>query len=200
MHSLAWIAAGFVSGSLPFSYWIGKLFLHKDIREFGDHAPGATNVARAGGKALYIIAILLDAFKGTIPVWLAQAVSDVQGWTLAAVAVAPVLGHAFTPFLRFRGGMAVATVFGVWLGLLGWLGPVILGVCVGIMFVIQKNWVWASVGGATGLIIFLLVMQYPIHLVVVSVTHAAVFIAKRYSYLKAWPELQPWFGGQGKSR
>lgn len=200
MLSLAWILAGLVLGSLPFSYWIGKLFLHKDIREYGDGAPGATNVARAGSKALYIIAVLLDAFKGTIPVWLSQLISGVGGWELAAVAIAPVLGHAFTPFLKFKGGMGVATTFGVWLGLLGWVGPVIIGVCVGIMFALQKNWVWASLGGTTGLLIILLAWQYPLHLAAICLAHTAIFVAKRYSYLANWPELQPWLSRQGKSK
>lgn len=200
MLSLAWILAGLVLGSLPFPYWIGKLFLHKDIREFGDGAPGATNVARAGSKALYIVAVLLDAFKGAVPVWLAQLISGVNGWELAAVAVAPVLAHAYSPFLKFKGGMAVATTFGVWLGLLGWLGPVIMGVFVGIMFIIQKNWVWASLGGITGLLILLLVLQYPLYLAAACLAHSVIFVAKRFSYFKCWPELQPWLSGQGKAK
>lgn len=187
-------------GSLPFSYWIGRIFLRKDIRQYGDHAPGATNVARAGGRILYIIAVLLDAFKGTVPVWLSQLLSNVSGWELWAVAVAPVLGHAFTPFLKFKGGMGVATTFGVWLGLLGWVGPVVLGACTGLMFAIQKNWVWASIGGLAGLLIFLLILSYPVYLASVCIAQAGIYIVKRYSYLKSWPELQPWLGRPRKSQ
>ncbi len=198
MPSLAWIIAGLILGSLPFPYWIGKIFLHTDIRSFGDHAPGATNVARAGNKALYVVAVLLDAFKGTVPVWLAQQISGITGWELAAVAIAPVLGHAFSPFLKFKGGMGVATTFGVWLGLLGWLGPLVIAVCIGIMFAIQKNWVWASVGGATGLLIFLLILQYPLYLITVCIAHTAILAVRRYSYFRSWPELQPWISRQGK--
>ena len=200
MPSLAWIAAGLVLGSFPFSYWIGQIFLHKDIRAFGDHAPGATNVARAGSKTLYIIAALLDAFKGTVPVWLAQQISGVNGWELAAVAVAPVLTHAFSPFLKFRGGMGVATTYGVWLGLLGWLGPIVIGICTGLMFVIQKNWVWASIGGAVGLLIFLFIVHYPLYFAGACLAHVTILTAKRYSYFKSWPELQPWLSRRGKAQ
>lgn len=200
MISSAWIAAGLVLGSFPFSLWIGKIFLRKDIRKFGDGAPGATNVARAGGKSLYVIAALLDAFKGTVPVWLAQTVSGTAGWELAAVAVAPVVGHAFSPFLSFRGGMGVATTFGVWLGLTGWLGPVIMALCIGFMFTIQKNWVWASV---VGMIIFLVVLMllpdpfiaaYRVPLLSAGMVHTAILIIKRYSYFKSWPKPQSWMG------
>ena len=200
MHSLAWIAAGLILGSLPFSVWIGKIFLRKDIREYGDGAPGATNVARAGSKTLYVIAALLDAFKGTVPVWLAQLVSGVAGWELAAVAVAPVIGHAFSPFLKFRGGMGVATTFGVWLGLTGWLGPMAMALCIGSMFIVQKNWVWASV---VGMLLFLIVLlfipdpfikNYKTPLFCAGLIHATIWTIRRYSYFKSWPEPQAWLG------
>jgi len=189
-----------VLGSFPFSLWIGKIFLRKDIRKFGDGAPGATNVARAGGKSLYVIAALLDAFKGTVPVWLAQTVSGIAGWELAAVAVAPVVGHAFSPFLSFRGGMGMATTFGVWLGLTGWLGPVIMSLCIGFMFIVQKNWVWASVVGMTIFLVVLMLLPdpfiaaYRVPLLSAGMVHTAILIIKRYSYFKSWPEPQPWMG------
>lgn len=168
--------------------------LGKDIRAYGDGAPGASNVARAGNVAFFVIAVLLDAFKGTVPVLLAQTASGIGGWALAAVAVAPVVGHAFTPFLKFRGGMGVATTYGVWLGLTGLVGPVIMAAGAGLMFAIQKNWVWASIGGMVGLLIFLLALEYPMHLVSVGVAHTAIQAAKRYNHFKGLPELQPWIG------
>lgn len=192
MYALTWVAIAYLMGSLPFSVWIGRIFLHTDIRKYGDGAPGATNVARAGSIPLYIIAVLLDAFKGTVPVWLSQLVSGVSGWELAAVAVAPVLGHAFTPFLRGKGGMGVATTFGVWLGLLGWLGPVMIGSGIGLMFIIQKDRVWASVGGMLFFLAFLLIVQFPLHFTVINLCHSAIMAVKRYPYFNKWPELQPW--------
>jgi glycerol-3-phosphate acyltransferase PlsY len=204
MISAAWIAAGLLLGSLPFSLWIGKIILHKDIRKFGDGAPGATNVARAGSKALYVIAALLDAFKGTLPVYLSQMLSGMAGWELAAVAMAPVVGHAFSPFLNFRGGMGMATTFGVWLGLTGWLGPVVMALCIGFMFIIQKNWVWASVVGMTIFLIILLVLpdlliaKYRLSLLSAGMVHTSILAIKRYSYFRSWPEPQSWIGRMGR--
>lgn len=192
MHSIAWILIALISGSLPFSVWLGKLVLHKDITKYGDGAPGATNIARAGSKSLYVFAVLLDAFKGTVPVWLAQLISSVSGWELAAVAIAPVIGHAFTPFLKGKGGMGVATTFGVWLGLMGWLAPLLIGIGIGLMFAVQKNWVWASIGGMLLFLVILLVVQFPWHLAVTNLCHASIMMVKRYTYFNRWPELQPW--------
>lgn len=197
MNSLPWIIAGLVLGSLPFSVWIGKIFLRKDIREYGDGSPGATNVARAGSKFLYVIAALLDAFKGTVPVLLAQNLSGVSGWDLAAVAVAPVMGHAFSPLLKFRGGMGVATTFGVWLGLTGWLGPLVMALCIGFMFIFQKNWVWASVCGMLLFLVLLLVILEPfindrVPLFCAGLAQTAILTSRRFSYFKSWPEPQAW--------
>jgi glycerol-3-phosphate acyltransferase PlsY len=206
MNSLSWIAAGLVLGSLPFSVWIGKIFLRKDIREYGDGSPGATNVARAGSRFLYVIAALLDAFKGTVPVCLAQILSGVSGWDLAAIAVAPVMGHAFSPFLRFKGGMGVATTFGVWLGLTGWLGPLVMALCIGFMFIFQKNWVWASVCGMLLFLIFLLFIPDPFiktsrtPLFCAGLAQTAILTIRRYSYFKSWPEPQAWLGKVLKKR
>jgi glycerol-3-phosphate acyltransferase PlsY len=150
------------------------------------------------------VAALLDAFKGAVPVWLSQMLSGTAGWELAAVAVAPVVGHAFSPFLNFRGGMGMATTFGVCLGLTGWLGPTIMALCIGFMFVIQKNLVWASVAGMTIFLIVLMVLQdlfiskYRVPLLSTGMAHTAILAIKRYSYFKSWPEPQSWMGRLGR--
>jgi glycerol-3-phosphate acyltransferase PlsY len=121
---------------------VGKLFLRTDIRAYGDANPGATNVFRAGGKGVGLLAGLLDGFKGAIPIWVAMLGAGVQGWLLVATATAPVLGHAFTPFLRFRGGKAVAVTIGIWGGLTVWEGPTVigLGLLLGTFLVGSNGW------------------------------------------------------------
>ena len=125
MNILFWSLFGFLLGSLPFSVWIGKLALRKDIRQVGDHNPGATNVMRAGGVAWYAVALVLDITKGALPVGLANFIAGIYSWSLIPIAIAPPLGHAFSPFLRFHGGKAVAASFGVWIGLTLWKIPLI---------------------------------------------------------------------------
>ena len=125
MSVILWTLFGFFLGSLPFSVWVGNVGLKTDIRREGDHNPGATNVLRAGGKGWYILALALDISKGALPVGLANYVAGIQGWDLVPIALAPPLGHAFSPFLKFRGGKAVAATFGVWIGLTLWKVPLI---------------------------------------------------------------------------
>ncbi|UCF26612.1 MAG: glycerol-3-phosphate acyltransferase, partial [Chloroflexota bacterium] len=105
---LAWVIFAFFCGSLPLSYWVGKLFVKADIRQIGDGNPGGANVWKAGGSWWGISAILLDGLKGLIPVSLAFYLGGVDGWWLFLVSIAPVIGHIFSPFLKFQGGKALA--------------------------------------------------------------------------------------------
>ena len=157
MTAVFWIAVGFLAGSLPFSVWIGYLVVGRDIRCYGDGNPGATNVIRTGSLFWGICAMVMDFLKGAIPVSLAHYFAGVTGWSLAAVALAPVLGHAYSPFLRFRGGKAVAVTFGIWTGLTLWAGPTILGVSLGIGFATLTIEAWVvcfSMGSLLACLIF----------------------------------------------
>jgi len=127
MIAFIWTLTGFVLGSLPISVWLGRLVLRTDIRGYGDGNPGGTNVIRAGNRGLGMLAIFLDMLKGAVPVTLAHYLFKVDGWPLAPVMLAPILGHAFSPFLGFRGGKAVASTFGVWSAMTAPLGPFVMG-------------------------------------------------------------------------
>jgi len=114
MVVLLWTAIALLLGAMPFSLWLGRLALRTDVRRHGDGNPGAANAWRAGGWRVGLPALLLDYLKGVAPVGLAHFVFQVSGWALVPIALAPVLGHAFSPFLRLRGGKAVAATFGIW--------------------------------------------------------------------------------------
>jgi glycerol-3-phosphate acyltransferase PlsY len=80
MIALTRTLIGFPLGSPPISVWLGRLVLRTDIRSYGDGNPGGTDVIRAGSQGLGLLVIILDMFKGTIPVALAYCVSRVDGW------------------------------------------------------------------------------------------------------------------------
>lgn len=114
---------GYLSGSLPFGYWAGKL-KGIDIRQHGSGNIGATNVFRVLGKGMGIPVFILDALKGWLPAWLAGLWLQQQGAALELVSaaavvagLAAVLGHMFTFWLGFKGGKGVATTAGVLLGI-----------------------------------------------------------------------------------
>lgn len=91
-----------------------------DVRQYGDGNPGATNAFRAAGAGAGLLALMLDVSKGAAPVGWAYFNLGYRGWPMVLIATAPVLGHAFSPFLTFRGGKALAVAFGAWIGLTLW--------------------------------------------------------------------------------
>jgi len=102
----------FLCGSIPFGLLLVKLAGKGDVREHGSGNIGATNVSRVGGKALGVVTLLLDIFKGFFPVFLAKQLGLGES-VLSLLALSAVLGHVFTPWLKFKGGKGVATALGV---------------------------------------------------------------------------------------
>ncbi len=153
MLVLALTALGFLLGMLPFSVWLGKL-VGRDVRAFGDGNPGAMNAWRAGGAKIGVLALLLDFGKGGLPVAMAVHMAGLQGWSLVPVIVAPPLGHAFSPLLRFRGGKAVAATFGAWAGATTWVVPTVLGGLFVLGKLVRLPDAWVVTGGMLGTLLF----------------------------------------------
>lgn len=104
---------GYLWGSIPAGYWMGKLLRGKDfdIREYGSRKIGATNVLRTLGKAPAAIVLVFDLSKGVGPVLLARLVPFFYngGWGPTVAGVAALLGHCYPVFIGFRGGRGVLT-------------------------------------------------------------------------------------------
>ena len=118
-------SVAFLGGSLPFAVWAARLVVRRDVRAVGDGNPGAMNAFRTGGAPLGIAVLLLDVTKGVLPVVFARDVLGLEGWALALIAALPVAGAAFSPFLGFRGGKALAALLGTWIGLTLWTIPLV---------------------------------------------------------------------------
>lgn len=147
---------GFVMGALPLAVWLGHTGLKKDIRAYGDHNPGAFNVLRAGGAMWGGLAIILEVTKGALPVGLAAGQLGIEGWGLVACAIAPILGHAFSPFLGFKGGKAIAVTFGVWIGLTIWPLPLLALLMLVFWYFVLTISGWAVLFTFIGMLFYLL--------------------------------------------
>lgn len=124
---LLFIAAGFVSGSVMYSYLIPKIFCGVDIIERGeDHNPGMTNVMRCVSVKLGMLCLVMDILKGAVPIFIALRFLDAESRLFGFVIAAPVLGHAFSPFLKFRGGKSIAATYGVFLAVSAPTYPMVL--------------------------------------------------------------------------
>lgn len=115
VRGASFVAFAYFLGSVPFGVLVANLFdPHIDLRSVGSGNVGATNVARAVGKAGGILTLLLDMGKGILAMTLAGhfVEGNVDLW-LAVVGGAVFLGHVFPVQTNFRGGKGVATALGI---------------------------------------------------------------------------------------
>jgi acyl phosphate:glycerol-3-phosphate acyltransferase len=105
----------YLIGSVPFGFILIRTSQGKDIRTIGSGNIGATNVFRKSRMA-GLATLLLDAGKGYIAVVVARWLGGTESW-LAIAAVAAIIGHVFTVWLKFKGGKGVATGCGAFLAL-----------------------------------------------------------------------------------
>lgn len=110
--------AAYACGSIPWAAIVVRVFWGQDIRDLGSGNTGATNVLRVFGAAPGIAVLLLDAAKGALGVWFAVMMTPTQwgnagkDWFMVLGAMAAIAGHAFSPFIGFKGGKGVATAAG----------------------------------------------------------------------------------------
>jgi glycerol-3-phosphate acyltransferase PlsY len=129
----------FAIGSIPTGVIVARA-RGIDLRKVGSGNIGATNVGRALGKKWAIFVLVADAAKGYLPVAVAHRWLPPLG--VAAVALAAVLGHMFSVFLKGRGGKGVATSLGAALA----LTPVPALVCAGVYLLLFLAFRISSVG------------------------------------------------------
>jgi acyl phosphate:glycerol-3-phosphate acyltransferase len=125
MNTILITIAAYLIGSISFAVVVSGLFGLADPRTYGSKNPGATNVLRSGNKAAAAATLLGDGFKGWLAVWFTQKYGPQYGIDevgVALVALAVFLGHLWPLYFKFAGGKGVATMFGVLLGINGWLG------------------------------------------------------------------------------
>ena len=107
MTSLAWIVLSYISGSIPFGVLIPAILGQGDPRTIGSGNIGSTNIYRLAGLRTALLVYICDALKGVIPTWFAPPEQKPY------VAMACVVGHIFSIFLKGKGGKGVATACGV---------------------------------------------------------------------------------------
>ena len=119
LNAVLAILASYLLGATPTSYIAGKLGRGIDLREHGSKNLGATNVFRILGWKYAIPVALFDIGKGAVPVlfFAGWAGAAEHPWLPVALGGAAVLGHMFSPYVRFKGGKGVATAAGMFLAL-----------------------------------------------------------------------------------
>jgi len=152
---VALIVVCYFLGAIPFSLIIGKLFYHKDLRTMGSGNLGTTNALRCFGPVAGALVLVLDGLKGAAAIYLARwlipqvatpahyatlsplvrVAFSTRGyfvltahWALVVAAVSAIIGHAFSPYIGFKGGKAMAATGGIVIAMLPKLLPILVPV------------------------------------------------------------------------
>ena len=113
---LAATATGYLIGSIPFALVVGKIFFNTDVRNYGSGNLGGSNAGRVLGKKAGLSVMALDLLKVTFVIFLASFLKN-REIVMVAAGVAAAVGHCFPIFAKFKGGKAVATMYGFLFGM-----------------------------------------------------------------------------------
>jgi len=174
------ILGAYLLGAVPSSYFLGRLKLGIDIREYGSGNIGISNVATFVGKKAVVPLVLFDIFvKGLLPVLIASGkVLDLGLEVEVAAGFAAIVGHNWPVWLKFSGGRGMATVLGV-VAALCWPLVVLYGSVAGIGWLLTRSSaVWWGIA-AFMMPIWSVILRQPVEVTLLGVGFFAVVAAKR---------------------
>jgi glycerol-3-phosphate acyltransferase PlsY len=175
------ILVAYLLGSISFAIVASRLFGLPDPRSYGSGNPGATNVLRTGRKAAAVLTVIGDAGKGTVAVVIAAHFAEPGRVevTMAAAAVAAVLGHMFPVFFRLQGGKGVSTALGVLIGLNSWLaaGTAVTWIIIAFFFRFSSL---AALIAAAFAVFFALILYNPAHPYFIATCTVAALLVWRH--------------------
>ena len=143
----------YLLGGVPFGLVFGKIFGKVDITKSGSGSIGATNVLRVLkqenpklAKKIAILTVAAGALKGVAPILIARAcgIDESVLWMMATLSV---VGHCFSPFLKFEGGKGIATGAGV----IACFLPLEIAIALATWFIVGKTLKISSVASLAAL-------------------------------------------------
>jgi acyl phosphate:glycerol-3-phosphate acyltransferase len=176
------VVVGYLCGSMPWGYWLVRIFRHEDIRTRGSGNIGASNVWRVYGRYLGLPVVLLDTLKGFVPALVATLLVGHGSGVLAGAAA--MLGHYRPIFMKFRkGGKMVATAGGAFLGVAPAVGGLGAAVWIAVFFTLRYPSL-ASIVSAVSLPLWSWLLGYPWPVTVFGAVAAAGVILLHRANLK----------------
>jgi glycerol-3-phosphate acyltransferase PlsY len=143
---ISFVLLSYLIGSIPFGYLLTKFYTGKDILKLGSGNVGSTNVRRVAGRKIAAITQLLDMTKGFLPVAIYLFFVDEKtgnsDFYVLWLALAAIIGHDFSVFLKFKGGKGVNTTLGASI----LLAPVSVFISVAIYFLVKWQFKFVSLG------------------------------------------------------
>ena len=185
VNLLYFILVSYLVGSIPFAYILTKIFGYGDIREIGSGNVGATNVLRTGGKGLAIAVLLLDIFKGFLPVAFISYfyINKFELSEIIFFTCFTVIGHIYPIWLKFKGGKGVATYIGFIFGI-DYIFGVIFILFWLIIALIKKYSSLASILSLLTIPIVSYFLSYDFNIIIIFILLSIIIIIKHFSNIK----------------
>ena len=189
------VVLGYLIGSIPSAYIIGRLWGKIDLRLEGDGRVSAAAVHRKLGIVPFLVVVVMDVGAGVLAVLFAKMLtgSPLDVFTDSQLAVlvagfAAVAGHNWSVFLNFRGGLGATTIFGV-LVTLAWWQFLVVAAAVFTIFLIMKR---KKSGLMTAVLIvgfslLLFIQKAPLILVIYPFILILLMLLKRFQISKTGP-------------
>ncbi len=179
------ISAGYLLGAVPFGVVVSNVLGLQDPRTVGSKNVGFTNVLRVSGAKAGVLTLLGDMGKGWLMGWAAMQWLTTESYIMV-VALSPILGHLFSPFLNFKGGKGVATALGSVLGLSPSIGTLLLLIWLGAVAI----WRYSSGGALAAFGLFPVVAivneQRQEFLVFAIIVSALIWIKHKDNIVRLW--------------
>ncbi len=177
LNLLITVLIAYLFGSFPTAILAGKLLKKIDIRDYGSGNAGATNVFRVLGWKAGLTVLLIDMFKGFVPVYFVapyfQPDPNLVIYFQVAAAIAAIAGHIWTIFAGFKGGKGVGTSAGAFLG----LAPLPLVIALVVFVIIVALTRYVSLGSLLAALTFLLVLVLQKYMLGVPVSDVLIYLS-----------------------
>ena len=198
LSSLLLLALGYLLGSMPNGYLAGRWLKDIDLRQCGSGSTGATNVLRSMGKRPALVVFLLDVGKGALAVLLAKSFG-LNDWVQVLAGLAALAGHIWPMWLGWKGGKAVATGLGMFLGLAWPVGLACFGLFMAVIS-ISRIVSLSSVVAAIGLPVLMVLAGASVASVSVSLVASVLVLWRHRSNIERLiAGTEPRIGAKGKS-
>ena len=181
------VILGYVIGSIPSAYIIGRLMGKIDVRQEGDGRISASAVHKRLGVVPFVLVVIMDVGEGVLAVLVAGMLTESLLVVLIA-GFAAVVGHNWSVFLKFKGGLGATTIYGVLVTLVWWQLLVVAAAAF-ILFLIMKR---KKSGLSTAVLIIalsivLFVQKSPLILVIYPFILILLMVLKRFQVSRTRP-------------
>jgi len=182
------IPLGYLLGSIPSAYLIVKLWKKVSLIGEGDGHISATAAYRKAGRTAFIVTIIMDVGKGFLAIFLASLITQTD-WIVLAAGLTSVIGHCWSIFLKFKGGLGATVIYGALTGLSIWFF-IISGIVSLIIFLITRRSTFSTAILAVVMSVILLVTKAPLIEILFPYSLVAVQFIKRWQIRKASSEYE----------